>query len=453
MLRTRMLFVGISGQTATILMLVGISLTGCRGKEAPPPPPVPEVATVEVQPQRIVLTKELPGRTSAYLVAQIRPQATGIIQKRLFTEGAVVEANDVLYQIDPKTYAAAYANAEAALAASKANHQTALASRDVANASLAAAKAALSRAEAAAVPIRLREERFKELLTSKAVSEQDYDEVAAALKQADAGIESAVAAVQSAEADIVRSQAGIQAALAAIQTAEAALETARIGLDYTQIRAPIGGRIGRSNVTTGALVTANQPLDLATVQQLDPIYVDVPQATADLLRLQQRLSDGRLTNGAKQAITGLILEDGSRYSHAGELKFREVSVEPMTGSFVLRMVFPNPDGVLLPGMFVRAIVEEGVNEKAILVPQESVARNTKGEPYVLIVAEDGKVQQRKIVIDRAVGNKWLIASGLDPGDQVIAEGLQKVRPGAVVRTVKHNSGPQARGAEAPAAAK
>jgi len=318
---------------------------------------------------------------------------------------------------------------------------------------LAAAKAALSRAEAAAVPIRLREERFKELLTSKAVSEQDYDEVAAALKQADAGIESAVAAVQSAEADIVRSQAGIQAALAAIQTAEAALETARIGLDYTQIRAPIGGRIGRSNVTTGALVTANQPLDLATVQQLDPIYVDVPQATADWLRLQQRLSDGRLTNGAKQAITGLILEDGSRYSHAGELKFREVSVEPMTGSFVLRMVFPNPDGVLLPGMFVRAIVEEGVNEKAILVPQESVARNTKGEPYVLIVAEDGKVQQRKIVIDRAVGNKWLIASGLDPGDQVIAEGLQKVRPGAVVRTVKHNSGPQARGAEAPAAAK
>lgn len=238
------------------------------------------------------------------------------------------------------------------------------------------------------------------------------------------------------EAEIVRAEAGVQAAKAAIQTAEAAIETARINLEYAQIRAPIGGRIGRSNVTTGALVTANQPLALATVQQLDPIYVDVPQATADLLRLQQRLADGRLTrNGSEQATTRLILEDGSNYPHAGELKFREVSVDPTTGSFALRMVFPNPEGVLLPGMFVRAVIEEGVNETAILVPQQAVSRDSKGEPFVLIVADGNKVAQRMIVIDRAIGNKWLVASGLNPGDQLIVEGLQKVRPGASVTTV------------------
>ncbi len=427
---------GFGSAAAMILAMVGFSLTGCKDKQQPPPAAAPEVATVEIRPERVVLTKELPGRTSARFVAEIRPQATGIIQERLFTEGATVEAGDVLYRIDPKAYEAAYANAEAAVAAAKANHETAMAARDVAKASLAAAKAARSRAEATAAPVRLREKRFKELLAGKAVSQQDYDDVSAATKQAEAGIESAAAAVQSAEADIVRAEAMVQAAKAAIQTAEAGLQTARINLDYAQITAPIGGRIGRSSVTTGALVTANQPLALATVQQLDPIYVDVPQAMADLLRLQQRLADGRLShNGPEQATTRLILEDGRKYPHTGKLEFREVSVDPTTGSFVMRMVFPNPEGVLLPGMFVRAVIEEGVNEDAILVPQQAVSRNTKGEPFVLIVTTDNTVQQRMVTIDRAMDNRWLIASGLSPGDRVIVEGLQKVRPGASVRTV------------------
>ncbi len=427
---------GLRTAVVPMLLLMGLLTTGCGDQAEAPPPPAPEVATVEISPERVVLTKELPGRTCARLVAEIRPQATGIIQERLFTEGATVEAGDVLYRIDPKAYEAAYANAEAAVAAARANHETAMAARDVAKASLAAAKAAWSRAEATAVPVRLRESRFKELLAGRAVSQQDYDDVSAALKQAEAEIESAAAAVQSAEADIVRAEAMVQAAKAAIQTAEAGLQTARINLDYAQITAPIGGRIGRSSVTIGALVTANQPLALATVQQLDPIYVDVPQATADLLRLQQRLADGRLShNGSEQATTRLILEDGRKYPHTGKLEFREVSVDPTTSSFVIRMVFPNPEGVLLPGMFVRAVIEEGVNEDAILVPQQAVSRNTKGEPFVLIVTTDNTVQQRMVTFDRAMDNRWLVASGLSPGDRVIVEGLQKVRPGVSVRTV------------------
>jgi len=443
--RTR---IGGIGAAAAMLVLFGLPLAGCRKKQQAPPPPPPEVATMAVHPERVVLTKELPGRTAACKVAEIRPQATGIIQQRLFTEGAVVQAGDVLYRIDPASYEAAYANAKAAVAAAKANHATALAARDVAKASLAAAKAARSRAGAAAAPIRLREKRFRELLAAKAVSQQDYDDVSAALKQAEAGIESADAAVQSANADILRAAAAAQAAQAAIGTAEAGLQIARINLDYTRITAPIAGHIGRSGVTTGALVTANQPAALATIQQLDPIYVDVPQAAADRLGLQQRLADGRLSrDGADQANVRLILENGRPYPLEGKLQFRETTVDPTTGSFILRMVFPNPNGLLLPGMFVRAVIEEGVNEKAVLVPQQAVSRNAKGEPFVLIV-DGGTVKQRMIAVDRAIGNRWLVSAGLQEGEQVIVEGLQKARPGAPVKAVALEGGKDGAVAEA-----
>jgi len=457
------------GHFIAAVLLVAFFLPGCHGRQESPPPPVPEVATVTVQAQPMVLTTELPGRTLAYLVAEIRPQVSGLLQKRLFREGADVKAGDVLYEIDPNSYRAAYANAAAAVALAKANHAnavaavagakaghaTALASRDAAKAALVAAKAAQSRAEANAVPLRLRAKRFRELVADKAVSQQDCDDASAALKQAEAGIESAVAMVRSAEANIVAAEAAIQVAEAKVQSAEAAvlsakaaigsaeagLETARINLGYTRITSPISGRIGRSAITTGALVTAHQPAALTSIQQLDPIYVDAPQSTTELLRLKRRLEDGRLNrDGANQNKVKLILEDGAMYPLEGTLQFRDVSVDPTTGSFILRMVFPNPDKTLLPGMFVRAVVVEGTNDQAILVPQQAVSRDVKGDPLVMIVDANGVAQARMLTLDRAIGDKWLISSGLAPGDHVIVEGLQRVRPGAPVKEVPFVAG-------------
>ena len=450
------------------VLLVAFFVPGCHGRQDPPPSPVPEVATVTVLPQPMVLTTELPGRSAPYLIAEIRPQVSGLLQKRLFTEGADVKAGDVLYEIDPSSYRAAYANAEAAVALAKANHSnalaavagakaghaTALAARDASKAALVAAKAAQSQAEANAVPLRLRAERFRELVADKAVSQQDFDDASAALKQAEAGIESAVAMVRSAEANIVGAEAAIQVAEAKTQSAEAAvqsakavigsaeagLETARINLGYTRITSPISGRIGRSAITTGALVTAHQPAALASIQQLDPIYVDVPQSTTELLRLQRRLADGRLSQNGTQNAVKLILEDGAAYPLEGALEFRDVSVDPTTGSFILRMVFPNPNKTLLPGMFVRAVVVEGVNDQAIMVPQQAVSRNPKGNPLAMIVDSGGTAQARMLTLDRAIGNKWLVSSGLAPGDRVIVEGLQRVRPGATVRAVPFVTG-------------
>ncbi|MBN1506982.1 MAG: efflux RND transporter periplasmic adaptor subunit [Sedimentisphaerales bacterium] len=359
----------------------GLLPGGCdRQPQAPPPSPTPEVAAVTVQPQQVVLTTELPGRTSAYLIAEIRPQVNGLIQKRLFTEGSDVKAGDVLYQIDPAPFQAALGTAEAAL----------------------------GRSQASLPSIRSRVERYKGLLGDKAVSQQDYDDAASALNQA--------------EADI--------------QYWRAMVETARINLGYTRVTAPISGRIGRSNVTDGALVTAYQPVPLATIQQLDPIYVDVPQSTSELLRLNRRLEDGELNrDGTGQNKAQLILEDDTQYSLEGTLQFREVTVDPTTGSFILRIVFPNPQGVLLPGMFVRAVVKEGVSEQAILVSQQAVSRDLKGNPVALIVGADDKVQPRMLTIDRAIGDKWLVSSGLTSGDRVIVEGTQRVRPGAAVKVV------------------
>jgi membrane fusion protein (multidrug efflux system) len=370
-------------------ILTGILILAACGQQSNtnkmPPGGPPEVAVVTIQPQQMVSTTELTGRTSANLVAEVRPQVSGIIQQRLFTEGADVKAGQVLFQIDPAPYQAALDNANAALGRSEANLPA----------------------------IRLKADRLRELLADNAVSRQDHDDVSAALKQT--------------EADI--------------QYWKATLETARINLKYTSITSPISGRIGKSQVTEGALVAAYQPLPLATIQQLDPMYVDVSQSTTEVLRLRRRLEEGRLDrNGIIRNKVRLILEDGAQYPWEGALQFRDVTVDPTTGSVILRVVFPNPKGILLPGMFVRAVVEEGVHRKAILIPQQAVSRNPKGDPMVLIVDAEGKVGQRQLTIDRAVGNQWLVSSGLAPGERVIVEGMQKVKPGAAVKIVPFEAG-------------
>ena len=362
-----------------VTLIGGLLLTGCERRQAPPPP-VPEVAVVTVETQKVTLSTKLPGRTAAFRIAEIRPQVSGLILKRLFTEGSDVRAGQALYQIDPASFQAALDNT----------------------------KAALGRAEANLPAIRSRAERYREVLADKAVSRQDYDDAAAALKQTQAEIECGKAMVKA----------------------------ARINLGYCRVIAPISGRIGRSNVTDGAIVTAYQPVPLATIQQLDPIYVDVPQSTTELLRLQRCLKDGSLKHdGTNRNKVKLILEDCAAYPREGTLQFRDVTVDPTTGSVILRVVFPNPKGVLLPGMFVRAVIKEGVNEQAILVPQQGVARDRKGNPFALIVDAEGKVVQRVLTLDRAIGNKWLVSAGLIPGDRVIVEGMQKVRPGVAVKVV------------------
>jgi membrane fusion protein, multidrug efflux system len=379
--------------TITVLLAACLIAVGCKGKKeesaAPGPPPVREVAVVTVEPETILLTTELSGRTVAYRVAEIRPQVNGLIQRRMFKEGSDVKAGDALYRIDPATFEAVLNNA----------------------------KAALGRSEANLPALRSRAARYKDLLSEKAVSQQDYDDAAAALKQA--------------EADT--------------QFWKASVETAKINLDFTSITAPISGRIGKSNVTEGAIVTAYQPVALATIQQLDPIYVDVAESTADLLRMRQRLEDKEISQDGKgQNKVQLILENGTTYSKEGSFQFRDVTVDPSTGSVTLRVIFPNPDAMLLPGMFVRAVMKEGVNENAILIPQQAVSRDPKSNPVALVVEKDDKVGQRMLTLDRAIKDKWLVSSGLDKGDRVIVEGIQKVRPGTAVKVVPNNeNGPVA----------
>ena len=379
------------GQIVAVAMLCGTLLfTGCNrqaGAPAPAQGAPPEVAVITIQPQRAVLTTELPGRVAPHLIAEVRPQVGGIILQRLFAEGADVKAGQVLYQIDPATYRAAFASA----------------------------KAALARAEANLAPARLKEARFRELVQIRAVSQQEYDDAHALCKQAEAEVAAARAAAQA----------------------------ARINLDYTRISAPISGRIGRSAVTPGALVTANQTQALATIQQLDPVYVDVSQSSAELLRLKRDLAAGALReDAASQARVGLLLEDGTPYPLAGTMKFSEVSVEEATGSVTLRALFPNPELLLLPGMFVRAVVQEGVSEQAILVPQRGVSRNPKGEAMVMVVGAEEKVEPRLIKVSRTVGDKWLVSEGLKAGDRVILEGIQKARPGTRVKAVPFGAVPE-----------
>ncbi len=381
-----------SASTRLAALIGAALLTACSGQpagaptQAAPGGQVPEVTVVTVQPQRVVLTTELAGRTSAYQVAEVRPQVGGILKERLFREGSVVKAGAPLYRIDPASYEAEVERAQAALA----------------------------KAEANVASTRLRAERYEELVTIDAVSKQARDDAAVALKQA----------------------------VADVAAARAALQTARINLGYTTVSAPIGGQIGRSTLTPGALVTANQATALATIQQLDPIYVDVTQSSSELMRMRRDLASGVLRSaGADQARVRLHLEDGSPYGVEGRLQFSEVSVDPTSGSVTLRAVFPNPKQLLLPGMYVRAVLEEGVRDGAILVPQQAVTRDPRGNATALVVAADGTVQPRMLRTERTVGSAWLVTEGLTAGDRVIVEGLQKVRPGAPARAVERGTAP------------
>ena len=409
-------------------MIVGIYflgillLAGCGRQGPPAPPPLPEVATVTISTSQVVLTTELPGRTSAYRVAEIRPQVNGLIQKRLFTEGSEVTAGQVLYQIDAAPFQAALDNAAASLAVMRKTADRARSTLEESTANVAGLRSTLGLA-------RTNLRRSEELFGKNYVSASDRD-------QAANNVQVAESALRAAEARVETDRQAVAVADAAIQQAEAALETARINLGYTRVTAPISGRIGKSNLTDGALVIAYQSLALATIQQLDPIYVDVPQSTTELQRLKSRLEEGRLhQDGTNHKKVKLILEDGTPYPLEGTLQFRDVTVDPTTGSIILRVIVPNPKGVLLPGMFVRAVVEEGSAEQAILVPQQGVSRTPKGEPIALVVDEAGTVRQRMLTLNRAIGDQWLVSSGLSPGERVVVEGLLNVRPGTAVKVV------------------
>jgi membrane fusion protein (multidrug efflux system) len=366
-------------RTTLFALLASLALAGCKPDAPPMAPPQAEVGTLSLQPQAQRITRELPGRTKAWLTAEIRPQVGGILQQRLFTEGAQVKAGEVLYKIDPATYQAAY---------------------DQARANSAEALASLNSA-------RLKATRYAGLVKIDAISQQDNEDA----------------------------QATLQSAQAAYQAAQAAEKSARIDLAHTELKSPIAGRVETSSVTPGALVTASQDTALTTVQQLDPLYIDITQSSAEVLRLKRELAEGRLSQtGDNEARITLRLEDGSEYAHAGRLQFSGASVSESTGSVTLRAVVPNPDGLLLPGMYVRALLDEAVDEQALLVPQRAVTRSHSGATSVLLVV-DGKVEQRQIVVGRSVGNQWWVTSGLSAGEQVIVEGGQKVRVGDSVRGV------------------
>ena len=366
-------------------------LTAC-GKPPMGGPPAaletPQVGVLTVQPQRVVITTELAGRTAPVLVADVRPQVTGLVQSRNFKEGSQVTAGALLYQVDPATYRASLDNARAALAKAQASLQSA----------------------------RLKADRYRELVSIKAVSQQDADEAIATLGQGEADVESAKASV----------------------------ETARINVDYTRIKAPISGRIGKSAVTPGALVTANQASPLATVQKLDPIYVDVTQSSAAVLRLRRALAQGTLSAaGPNAAKVALLLEDGTRYAASGTLQFSDVTVDQGTGAITLRAEFPNPKGELLPGMYVRAVLEEGINEQALLAPQPAVSRDASGKPVAYVVGADNKLEQRLLTTERAIGDQWLVTEGLKAGDRLVVNGAQKARAGQVVQVLPYTAGPTA----------
>ncbi len=371
---------------AAVLMLSGsLLLTGCNdGNEQKGQQSAPEVGVVTLKAEPLNITTELPGRTSAYRIAEVRPQVGGIILKRNFVEGSDIQAGSSLYQIDPATYQAAYDSARGDLA----------------------------KAEAAANIARLTVNRYKTLVGTKYISQQEYDTAVADARQADA----------------------------AVTAAKAAVETARINLAYTKVTSPINGRIGKSSVTEGALVTSNQANALATVQQLDPIYVDVTQSSNDFLRLKEELANGTLEQEGGKAKVELILENGQKYPQVGALEFSDVTVDESTGSITIRAVFPNPKGDLLPGMFVRARLDEGIKNNALLVPQQGVTRNPRGEATVMVVGADNKVENRTVTAAQAIGDKWLVTAGLKSGDKVIVTGLQKIRPGVQVKVEEVSAG-------------
>lgn len=414
--------------TAAFLSCV-LPLGGCGNPQGAPGGaptgggmPLPEVSLMTVAAQQITLTTELPGRTSGFLVSEIRPQVSGLIQKRLFTEGADVKAGDLLYQIDPAPF-------QSALDSATANLDAAKRAAEQAKAALGVSVANVARQQATVALAKTDLQRAEDLLKDKAVSTSDRDHAATDLDVAQATLRATEAQVESAHA-------GIAAAESAIGQAKAAVESAQINLNYTKITAPITGRVGRSTVTDGAIVTAYQPAPLATIQKLDPIYVDVTQSTMDLAKLRERVEKGHFQDaGTEQKKVKILMEDGTVYPMEGTLGFRDVTVDPTTGSVILRITITNPDGVLLPGMFLRAVIEEGVLDQAILIPQQAVSRDPKGMPLIMTVGPESKVVPKPIVVERAIGDQWLVSSGLVPGDRVIIEGLQKARPGTPVKEV------------------
>jgi membrane fusion protein (multidrug efflux system) len=369
-------------------MALAAALAGCGNPGKPPAPPPAEVGVVTIKAQSVPLQTELPGRTSPYAISQVRPQINGIILARAFQEGANVKAGQLLYRIDPAPYRAAVDQA----------------------------KAQLANAEANLVTLKLKADRYAQLIKTDSIARQDYDDAQAAYGQG----------------------------VATVQQDKAALQTAQINLGYTDIRAPISGRIGVSAYTQGALVTSGQTDALTSIQTLDPIYVDVTQSTAELLRLERAIAGGEVRRSAGlTARVRLVLEDGSGYPLEGRLQFTDVTVDQASGAVTLRALFPNPKGVLLPGMYVRAQIVEAVDQNGILAPQQGVTRDPKGAASVFVVDSQNKAESRPIQVGQAVGSDWLVLQGLNPGDRVITEGLQKVRPGAIVKPVPAGSAPAA----------
>ncbi len=355
--------------------------------------PPPAVMVVTLKAKTVTLTRELPGRTNPYLVAEVRPQVSGIIQRQLFTEGKMVKAGQPLYQLDDETY----------------------------QADVNSAKAGLARAQAKLEATRLTAKRASELVKANAVSQQENEDATAALRQA--------------EADV--------------KVAQAAVDSAGVVLKRARIAAPIDGRIGKSSVTQGALVTANQTAPLATIQQLDPIYVDLTQSSSEILQIRKEVAAGNLASTANLPVT-ILLEDGSEYAQRGRLAFSEVTVDPSTGTTAIRVIVPNPKDVLLPGMYVRAVVSTGQRKDALLAPQSGITRDPKGNASALVVNAEGKVEARLVKVSRTVGDQWLVEEGLKAEDRVIVEGVMKVKPGMPVQATEAGAPPSAAPASPPA---
>jgi membrane fusion protein, multidrug efflux system len=372
------------GAVCAALAAACLALVACNGQNQGQRPPA-TVGVVTIEPQPVTLTAELPGRTAPYEISDVRPQVGGIIKARLFTEGSIVNAGQVLYQIEPAPFQAAYDQAAAQVANAQAN----------------------------LVTTKLKAERLAGLVKLNSVALQDADDAEAAFKEAEA----------------------------TVRADKAALEAARINLAFTKVTAPISGKIGISTVTKGALVTASQAAALDTIQRLDPIYVDVTQSVAQVAALRRQIAQGHLDAGPATADTRLTLDDGSAYPLVGQLQLTDITVDPATDAVTLRALFPNPSGALLPGMFVRATIIEGVNPAGLLAPEAAIGHDQKGQPTALVVDAKGVAELRQLQADRTVGNKWLVTTGLKAGDRVIVEGSQSVEPGSKVHAVPAASVP------------
>jgi membrane fusion protein (multidrug efflux system) len=396
------LYQTLRGPFVAVVVAATALVAGCGSQGGPPPGarPPPQVSVVTLKPQAITLTRDLPGRVSAFLVAEVRPQVSGIVKRRLFTEGGTVKSGQPLYEIDDAIYRAQYNSAHATLQKAQATQEAA----------------------------RLTANRAAEMVKIDAVSAQDNDNAVAALAQA--------------QADVA--------------AAQAALDSSAVNLAYAHIVSPISGRIGKSSITQGALVTAEQSAALATVQQLDPIYIDVNQSSSEWLQLKQDIDAGRVQAGASGAPTKVVLENGAPYATEGTLQFSDVTVDPSTGNFLLRVVVANPNQLLMPGMYVRAIVGEGVRPQGLLVPQRGITRDPKGGATALVVGQDGKVVVHDVKVSRTIGDQWVVEDGLAAGDRVIVEGLQKVQPGMPVTAAEAapagDAEPAATGGPAPGTA-